>query len=505
MFLLQFFLVLIAAFVVRAAGCDPPPSGIVGWWPAEGNANDIIGTNNGTLMGGATANAPGVVGSAFRFDGTNGYVQFPDSPVFHPTNLTVEAWILFRTLDTPAHNTYPGQDYIIFKQNSRSTDFEGIALEKDRYPPNVGTNDTFCWETTSAAGQLVFLESVTTIKTNVWYHVAGVRGSNYIQLYVNGKLEAQATVNFPQDYGNLPLYFGTSGESYYDCKFGGLLDEVSIYNRALTSNEIAAIYAAGSAGKCSAPMASSTSLSLSTNSATYGDVVACTSTVTGSSPIPTGMVAFMDGAAILGTSPLNGSGVATFSTNRLSVTGSPHSLSAVFDGDANYSGSTSAPVSFTVHPATLTVTADNKARWFGAANPPLTAQFSGLVAGETTNVLAGSPDLSTPATSASPPGGYPITASPGTLNATNYTFSFVNGTLTILDLPQLSVTGADGDLLIFSFPTVSGESYQVEYSSNLISGTWLPLGGLITGGGSPVFVTNDMADPEEFFRLNLQP
>lgn len=82
--LLQIFLVLAAASAVRAASCDPPPSGIVGWWPAEGNANDIIGTNNGTLMGGATANAPGVVGSAFQFDGTNGYVQIPDSPVFIP-------------------------------------------------------------------------------------------------------------------------------------------------------------------------------------------------------------------------------------------------------------------------------------------------------------------------------------------------------------------------------------------------------------------------------------
>ena len=40
--------------------CFSPPSGLVGWWPANGNANDIVGTNNGALEGGATANAPGL-------------------------------------------------------------------------------------------------------------------------------------------------------------------------------------------------------------------------------------------------------------------------------------------------------------------------------------------------------------------------------------------------------------------------------------------------------------
>ena len=62
----------------------PPPAGLVGWWPGDGNANDIVGTNNGMLQGGATATAAGVVGQAFSFDGTNGYVQIPDSPALRP-------------------------------------------------------------------------------------------------------------------------------------------------------------------------------------------------------------------------------------------------------------------------------------------------------------------------------------------------------------------------------------------------------------------------------------
>jgi hypothetical protein len=84
----------------------------------------------------------------------------------------------------------------------------------------------------------------------VWYHVVGVRGPNFVQLYKDGQLEVQTNVDFPQDYGTFPLYFGTSGQSYYDRRMHGELDEVALYNRALSAQEIAALYAAGAAGKC---------------------------------------------------------------------------------------------------------------------------------------------------------------------------------------------------------------------------------------------------------------
>ena len=91
------------------------------------------------------------------------------------------------------------------------------------------------------------------VSTGVWYHVAGVRGSNFTQIYVNGVLERQTNVSFAQSYTNLPLYFASTGESYWDHKLKGRLDEVSLYNRDLGASEIAAIYAAGSAGKCKPP------------------------------------------------------------------------------------------------------------------------------------------------------------------------------------------------------------------------------------------------------------
>src|SRR5437868_1452003 len=77
--LLSVALILLLASIftseVRAAGCAPVVANLVGWWSGDGNANDLVGTNHGALLDGATASGVGFVGAAFNFDGTNSYVQ----------------------------------------------------------------------------------------------------------------------------------------------------------------------------------------------------------------------------------------------------------------------------------------------------------------------------------------------------------------------------------------------------------------------------------------------
>ncbi len=260
--------------------CLSPLPGLVGWWPGDGNGNDIVGANNGTLQGGATANAPAVVGTGFSLDGTNMYVEIPDAPALRPAELTVECWAKWNDLSTPGTSVYPGQQYLVFKQNSRMSDFEGYVLSKDRT-----WNDIILWEVTSASGQLVRIDSTSPVTTNVWYHLAGVRGSNYIQIYFNGRLEAQTNVYFPQDYGDWPLYFGTSGQSYYDRKLNGVMDEVALYNRALSASEIATLYATGAAGKCKGTNDILITAQPQSQVAAPGNNVAFTVTATGVAPM----------------------------------------------------------------------------------------------------------------------------------------------------------------------------------------------------------------------------
>src|SRR5258708_33691316 len=87
-------LVLMRAVPVRAQTCVPPPSGLISWWPGDGDATDIIGPNNGTQHGSATF-AKGLVGEAFSFDGSRG--TFVDAttvglPVGNNSR-TLEMWI----------------------------------------------------------------------------------------------------------------------------------------------------------------------------------------------------------------------------------------------------------------------------------------------------------------------------------------------------------------------------------------------------------------------------
>jgi hypothetical protein len=86
-----------------------------------------------------------------------------------------------------------------------------------------------------------------------------------------------------------------------------------------------------------------------------------------------------------------------------------------------------------VTPALLTVTADDKNRPYSLANPALTASYSGFVNGEdlASSGVTGSPSLTTSATISSPAGTYAIVSAAGTLAADNYSFRFVNGTLTV--------------------------------------------------------------------------
>src|SRR6185369_15866997 len=117
----------------------------------------------------------------------------------------------------------------------------------------------------------------------------------------------------------------------------------------------------------------------------------------------------------------------------------------------------------TVTKANLTVTADDKTRQYGDANPPFTASYSGFKNGETlaTSGITGSPSLTTLADAASPVGPYTITAAVGTLASNNYSFSFADGTLTVTKA-TLTVTPANktreyGDANPVLTGTISGQ------------------------------------------------
>jgi hypothetical protein len=233
--------------------CDPAPSGLVSWWPGEGNASDGIGGNNGVVETGTTFTA-GMVGQCFSFDGVSGCVMTTNTPPL--TNIqntfTMEFWAYPQkdiTLPTQGDdNGYPGtsgQSYAVFPDwggtggpagAGVSVGMNGIAVieQADGYVPSL----------------LTYANSL-----NGWVHVAVVYSNKQPTLYVNGVDVATgltSTRTFVYPSKNLGGNTLPPWQSYGP--YQGLLDEVSIYNRALSAAEVAAIYNAGSGGKCPVPI-----------------------------------------------------------------------------------------------------------------------------------------------------------------------------------------------------------------------------------------------------------
>jgi hypothetical protein len=218
--------------------CTPASSGLVSWWPADGNADDAIGGNNGTLAGNVTF-AAGKVGQAFEFNGTDGYVQVGGSYSLTGAR-TIETWVF------PSTNTDYGLPIIVGGPNGAG-DYFGIAgtsgdCNVSQYNLYIDHFGTPCYNGGIA------------VTPNTWNHVAMVYDGTELQFFVNG-VPGPVISGTLYDYD---LNTCTIGGNLIDGSttkplFSGLIDEMSVYNRALTTNEIVSIYNAGAGGKCLNP------------------------------------------------------------------------------------------------------------------------------------------------------------------------------------------------------------------------------------------------------------
>ena len=205
-----------------------------------------------------------------------------------------------------------------------------------------------------------------------------------------------------------------------------------------TSSNYDITYVAGTLTiEAASAAATATSVIASANTSIYGDLVVFTATVTSDSGTPRGTVTFKEGDAVLWTSILDENGQAFFGIDILG--GGSHTITAVYSGNADYVGSTSAGITQTIVPAPLTITANSLTITQGDALPTLTASYSGFVNDERPWDLTTLPTLSTTATTTSPVGSYPITASGAA--SPNYAITYVAGTLTINADNEGSISG----------------------------------------------------------------
>ncbi|HLX69361.1 MAG TPA: FG-GAP-like repeat-containing protein, partial [Verrucomicrobiae bacterium] len=259
--------------------CTPAASGMAAWWRAEDNADDSINGNNGTINGGVSY-SPGEVGQAFNFDGTSGYISVPASPSLNigtGSGITIECWIQPNYLGPSYAQGRPIVEYDTPSAAGVHFWFEqGYTL----YANVIDTSGVYHTISTAPG----------TIVTNALQHVAVTydKSSGNCFLYINGAQAASANFGNITPQTTYPLYIGdraANGLPGTGSLYNGLLDELTLYGRALSPSEIAAIYNAGSGGKCLTPMPPMITAQPTDETVTVGGTATFSVTASGSSTL----------------------------------------------------------------------------------------------------------------------------------------------------------------------------------------------------------------------------
>jgi hypothetical protein len=303
------FVVLIGTIVWLYSGppslhaqsnCVPCPAGVIAWWPADGDATDLVGASSGTMENGAGF-SPGLAGQAFSLDGYDDVVLLPGTRwgLLDLTNqqFTVAAWVNRDGAGEPA----AAVESILDKYGGTSGARTGYAFGLTNGMPGVLLATTadpdFGFHTSEA---LPFDE---------WFHVAATYDGATLRLFVNGLERASTPLSGQLLHHDQDAALGNGNADNLNAGFKGLIDECILFERALEQDELAAIHAAAGHGICQNPLLPLITQQPQSQSWPLGYPV--TLTVTAESLLPMHYQWLKDGA------PLPGATNATLSTPAL--------------------------------------------------------------------------------------------------------------------------------------------------------------------------------------------
>ena len=187
---------------------------------SSGNGNSTLSNMTGSEW------TTGKVGGALDFDGSNDFVGLGTSFANNLGDVTFSGWI-YREGSNTSHGEIFAKEHILSFSVRNSTN-------KLHFNFGVGSS----WGSGSAT------ESGSAIPMNQWVHVAGTRSGSTVKVYIDGVLEGTGT---NADTGSNALWAGIGHKPTSGFYFNGLLDDVRMYDHALSAGEISAL-AAGGAG-----------------------------------------------------------------------------------------------------------------------------------------------------------------------------------------------------------------------------------------------------------------
>ena len=223
-------------------GCLPTDN-LVSQYHGENSAYDSQDRNHGTPQNGVSSGemnfGDGLLGRAFKLDGSNDFVRIPHRSSLNFTNFTLETWV---KTDQPA-GTYG----IIWSKNATyagyNDPFTLMITADGRAAGRVGKGDN---------ATEVGVASSVAVNDNNWHHLALTFDGVYLRLYRDGNLDDSQPIPFPLYNNTQDVIIGQWAAHVPSAlhNYRGLLDELSVHSRALTNYEIAAIHRGGTTGHC---------------------------------------------------------------------------------------------------------------------------------------------------------------------------------------------------------------------------------------------------------------
>lgn len=182
----------------------------------------------GTISG-ATWVPNGIAGGAYSFNGTSSYINAGRIPELEgAVNYTVSLWVKAGNCSgTRFYFTYDCDDNAGNNASSRDAYF-------------IWANAISKLDFGAATGSEIYYPATVNMADSAWHHLVLVRAANTVSVYANGILQASAVVTYSVTGGS--TYKLRLGHPMNASAFDGLMDEFMVYNRALSSDEVAALY-----------------------------------------------------------------------------------------------------------------------------------------------------------------------------------------------------------------------------------------------------------------------
>jgi len=213
---------------------EPPSEGLVAWYPFNGDANDESGNGNHGVVTGATLTLDrfGINKKAFSFNGINNYIIVNNSSSIQPkTTLTVSVWLNVSGYPTDARDGWAGIISKRINDDASPWDSYLVSVHKDKYLQ-------FCAYGSRDAVKL------NDVPLSTWIFAVGIVDGNMTRLYINGLLCDTTAYEGTILYSSSSLRIGTLSLTRLN-PFFGKIDDIRIYNRALSEAEIQLLYHEG--------------------------------------------------------------------------------------------------------------------------------------------------------------------------------------------------------------------------------------------------------------------